>query len=104
MLCPKRRVWLLSLISAQHLYLNANCGGKTFGVATSVDNGVGPDGDPTGYPAEYADDDDDLQYGPSQFCEGLSPGGGNTCIDIPDGCYIIKPVDNVVPTPVCGDE
>lgn len=44
----------------------------------------------------------DIQYGPSQFCPGLGPGGGSgDCIDIKDGCYIVKPVDNTVPTPVC---
>lgn len=41
------------------------------------------------------------QFGPSQFCMGLSPGGGNTCINIPDGCYINVPIDNTIPTPIC---
>ena len=68
--------------------------------ATSVDNGA----DLTAYPAGYKRDDEDRQYGPSQFCQGLSPGGGETCIDIPAGCYIIIPEDNTVPTPICGDQ
>ena len=89
------------LSSRQHLYLNANCGGKTFSKATSKDNNLGPDSDIIGYPAQYTSDDEDLQYGPSQFCQGLSPGGGESCMDIPSGCYIIKPLFNVVPTPIC---
>ncbi|KAL8741895.1 MAG: hypothetical protein Q9190_005557 [Brigantiaea leucoxantha] len=39
--------------------------------------------------------------GPSQFCQGLSPGGGSSCIQVPDGCYIDVPLDNTVPDVQC---
>ncbi|KAL9579974.1 MAG: hypothetical protein Q9212_004775, partial [Teloschistes hypoglaucus] len=42
------------------------------------------------------------QYGPSQYCQGLSPGAGSdTCTDVPAGCYIVIPGYNVIPQPVC---
>lgn len=40
-------------------------------------------------------------FGPDQFCQGLSPGGGDSCIDIPDGCFIAVPLDNTVPQINC---
>jgi len=40
-------------------------------------------------------------FGPDQFCQGLSPGGGSSCINIPEGCYIEVPTDNSVPTVNC---
>lgn len=43
----------------------------------------------------------DVQYGPSKFCQGLSPGGGGSCMDIEEGCYIVVPEDNTQPKPVC---
>ncbi|KAL9584787.1 MAG: hypothetical protein Q9203_004524 [Teloschistes exilis] len=37
------------------------------------------------------------QYGPSQYCQGLSPGAGaDTCTDVPAGCYIIIPGYNLL--------
>ncbi|KAF8542944.1 hypothetical protein BDD12DRAFT_302580 [Trichophaea hybrida] len=38
--------------------------------------------------------------GPTSFCQGLSP-GGNSCITVSRGCYIIAPTDNVVPSVHC---
>ncbi|KAI5781240.1 hypothetical protein EDC01DRAFT_666821 [Geopyxis carbonaria] len=43
----------------------------------------------------------DQKWGPSRFCQGLSPGGGDSCIDIPEGCYIVEPGWNFVPPVVC---
>ncbi|KAK3385764.1 hypothetical protein B0H63DRAFT_523081 [Podospora didyma] len=42
----------------------------------------------------------DVLFGPASFCLGLSP-GGSTCIQIPAGCFIVRPSDNTIPTPVC---
>ena len=39
--------------------------------------------------------------GPTSFCQGLSPGGGDTCTPVPEGCCITVPVDNTIPRPVC---
>ncbi|KAF2729853.1 hypothetical protein EJ04DRAFT_527470 [Polyplosphaeria fusca] len=44
---------------------------------------------------------DGYMFGPNSYCEGLSPGGGSTCIDIPDGCYIAVPESNYVPEVIC---
>lgn len=43
----------------------------------------------------------DIQYGPSKFTQSLSPGDPGTITDIKDGCYIVIPKDNTVPTQVC---
>ncbi|RPA97820.1 hypothetical protein L873DRAFT_1844606 [Choiromyces venosus 120613-1] len=42
--------------------------------------------------------------GPNKFCTGLSHGGGDTCIDIPDACLIIVPAYNIIPPIICPDE
>ena len=39
--------------------------------------------------------------GPASFCQGLSPGGGESCLNVPTGCYIDIPVDNTVPPVEC---
>jgi hypothetical protein len=41
--------------------------------------------------------------GPTKFCQGLSPGGGDSCIDIPVGCRITVPLYNVVPELDCSE-
>ncbi|KAG0637807.1 hypothetical protein HOY80DRAFT_1050264 [Tuber brumale] len=42
--------------------------------------------------------------GPNKFCVGLSHGGGETCIDIPEECLIIVPGSNVIPPIICPDQ
>ncbi|KAH8722452.1 hypothetical protein GQ44DRAFT_828984 [Phaeosphaeriaceae sp. PMI808] len=42
-------------------------------------------------------------YGPNKYCRGLSPGGGPpSCVKIPKNCYVIVPLDNVLPDIKCG--
>lgn len=42
-----------------------------------------------------------IRYGPDKYCQGLSPGGGNSCTDIPADCYIVVPEYNVEPKVEC---
>ncbi|KAI9786580.1 MAG: hypothetical protein M1839_006129 [Geoglossum umbratile] len=35
------------------------------------------------------------------YCIGVSPGGGQACVNIPDGCYVVAPQDNTVPPVRC---
>jgi hypothetical protein len=42
-----------------------------------------------------------ITLGPKQYCEGLSPGGGGTCFQIPENCGIVNPISNTMPTIVC---
>ena len=39
--------------------------------------------------------------GPSEICQGFSPGGGESCVQIPVGCYVDVPVDNTVAEVQC---
>ncbi|KAF2811029.1 uncharacterized protein BDZ99DRAFT_475883 [Mytilinidion resinicola] len=55
--------------------------------------------DPSG--EVYDAEEQKLMFGPNQFCQGLSPGGGNSCINIPDNCYIEVPLSNSVPKVKC---
>lgn len=45
--------------------------------------------------------DNSVVIGPNQFCQGLSPGGGDSCLDIPANCGVVKPLSNVIPTIAC---
>src|SRR5438046_10526727 len=40
-------------------------------------------------------------WGPGQFCQGLSPGGGDSCVTIPVGCYVVPSIGNVTPQVHC---
>lgn len=42
-----------------------------------------------------------LLVGPTVFCQGLSPGGGDSCISIASGCYASSPLYNVIPQTTC---
>ncbi|KAM7199743.1 hypothetical protein V8F20_005613 [Naviculisporaceae sp. PSN 640] len=45
----------------------------------------------------------DVVFGPSQICLGLSRGGSDSCFIVPEGCFVDRPTDNAIPTPVCQD-
>ncbi|KAF2035928.1 hypothetical protein EK21DRAFT_84315 [Setomelanomma holmii] len=51
-------------------------------------------------PLDLDNSADRYQFGPSKFCQGLSP-GGSSCITIPSGCYIEIPLYNYVPEIHC---
>ena len=34
---------------------------------------------------------------------GFAPGGGNSCFQVPDGCIVVRPIDNTIPSPICSD-
>ena len=42
-------------------------------------------------------------FGLTTFCQGLSPGGGESCLTIQAGCYAISPSYNYVPATTCTD-
>lgn len=67
-------------------------------VAPLSENGVWDEDGPVG----DSGDSDQFHFGPDTFCIGTGPGGGQACVDIPDGCFVVVPLDNRVPTPICG--
>lgn len=46
-------------------------------------------------------DDTSTLMGPASFCQGYSAGGGDSCTDVPAGCYIDVPIDNTAPQVEC---
>jgi len=40
-------------------------------------------------------------FGPTSFCQALGPGGARSCISIPEGCFIVVPFDNSIPSVQC---
>ena len=42
-----------------------------------------------------------LLIGPTVFCEGFSPGGGDSCLTISAGCYATSPTYNYAPQTTC---
>lgn len=39
--------------------------------------------------------------GPTTFCQGLSRGGGKSCMTISAGCFAISPTFNIIPQTTC---
>ncbi|KAF2491905.1 hypothetical protein BU16DRAFT_621392 [Lophium mytilinum] len=56
--------------------------------------------DPEDILMDGSGDTDQYVYGPTQWCQGLSP-GGESCMQIDAGCYIVVPQDNVIPEQIC---
>ncbi|KAL9035828.1 MAG: hypothetical protein Q9214_006413, partial [Letrouitia sp. 1 TL-2023] len=57
---------------------------------------IGVDEDPDTSGGDYV-------WGPTNYCIGLGPGGGQSCTKVPNGCYIISSFDNTIPNPpICG--
>ncbi|KAM7215582.1 hypothetical protein V8F06_009049 [Rhypophila decipiens] len=46
---------------------------------------------------------DEVVSAGDQICIGLSRGGSDSCFIVPDGCFVARPKDNTIPTPVCED-
>ncbi|KAK4216492.1 hypothetical protein QBC37DRAFT_397672 [Rhypophila decipiens] len=46
---------------------------------------------------------DEVVSAGDQICIGLSRGGSDSCFIVPDGCFVVRPKDNTIPTPVCED-